>query len=143
MKIPLTTDGLAQQEAIFRESYEKGDIYLARALYHPDLVYLSPTFRIIDRPSWIMTGIEAGLDFIQATLTGLQNIRYEAVGSAIAPGGRTAFAQIHFDWEAQGGERVRSNYVSLYRYHDDGRICQQEIYYDPDGVLSDPGARGS
>jgi len=26
---------------------------------------------------------------------------------------------------------VRSNYVSRYRYHDDGRIVQQEIYYDP------------
>ena len=83
MESPLTQKALAQQEEIFRESYEKGDIDLARALYHPDLVYVSPTFRIIDRPSWIMTGIEAGLEFIQATLSGIQNIRYEAVSTAI------------------------------------------------------------
>ena len=138
MESPLTAKALAQQEAVFRECYEKGDIFLGRALYHPDLVYVSPTFRIIDRPSWIMTGIEAGLDFIQATLSGIPNIRYEAVSTAIVPGGRTAFAQIHFDWDAEGGGRVRSNYVSLYRYHEDGRIVQQEIYYDPTGVLSDP-----
>ncbi len=140
MESPLTQKALAQQEEIFRESYEKRDMDLARALYHPDLVYVSPTFRIIDRPSWIMTGIEAGLEFIQATLSGIQNIRYEAVSTAIVPGGRAAFAQIHFDWDAEGGGRVRSNYVSLYRYHGDGRIVQQEIYYDPSGVLSNPDA---
>ncbi len=142
MESPLTAKALAAQEEIFREAYEKGDIYLARALYHPDLVYVSPTFRIIDRPSWIMTGLEAGLEFIQATLSEIHNIRYEAVSIAIVPGGRAAFAQIHFDWDAEGGGRVRSNYISLYRYHGDGRIAQQEIYYDPSGVLSDPDASG-
>ena len=140
MQSPLTEQALTEQEEIFRECYAKGDIYLARALYHPDLVYVSPTFRIINRPSWIMTGIEAGLDFIQATLSGVRNIRYEAVGSAIVPGGHSAFVQIHFDWDAEGGGRVRSNYVAMYRYHEDGRIIQQEIYYDPSGVLSDPDA---
>jgi len=142
MHPPLTAQALAEQEEIFRQCYEKGDIYLGRALYHPDLVYVSPTFRIIDRPSWIMTGIEAGLDFIQATLSGISNIRYEAVSTAIASGGQAAFAQIHFDWDAEGSSRVRSNYVSRYRYHEDGRIVQQEIYYDPSGVLSDPVAGG-
>ena len=139
----LTTKALAQQEEIFRGCYEKADIEPARALYHPDLVYLSPTFRIIDRPSWIMTGIEAGLEFIQATLSGIHNIRYEAVSTAVAPGGRVAFAQIHFDWDGEDGGRLRSNYISRYRYHDDGRIVQQEIYYDPSGVLSDPDADGA
>ena len=138
MGSPLTETALAEQEVIFRECYEKGDIYRARALYHPDLVYVSPTFRIIDRPSFIMIGIEAGLEFIQATLSGISNIRYTAVATAIVPGGRAAFAQIHFDWDAEGGGRVRSNYVSMYRYHADGRIVQQEIYYDPSGVLSNP-----
>ena len=137
---PLTEKALSEQEEIFRECYEKGDIYLGRALYHPDLVYVSPTFRIIDRPSWVTTGIEAGLDFIQATLTGIDNVRYAAVSTAIVSGGRAAFAQIHFDWDGEGGGRVRSNYISMYRYHDDGRIAQQEIYYDPSGVLSDPDA---
>lgn len=140
MTSPLTPKSLARQEEIFRECYETGDIHPARDLYHPELVYVSPTFRIIDRPSWIMTGIEAGLDFIQATLSGIPNIRYRAVTTAIVPGGRAAFSQIHFDWDAEGGGRVRSNYVSLYRYHEDGRIVQQEIYYDPNGVLSDPDA---
>ena len=140
MQFPLTPEALARQEEIFRESYEKSDIYLARGLYHPDLIYVSPTFRIIDRPSWIMTGIEAGLDFIQATLAGLRNIRYAPVTTAITADGRSAFAQIHFDWDAADGGRVRSNYISVYRYHDDGRIAQQEIYYDPNGVLSNPEA---
>ncbi len=140
MESPLTPKAFAQQEEIFREGYQKGDIYLARELYHPDLVYVSPTFRIIDRPSWIMTGIDAGLEFIQATLSGIRNIRYEVVSSAIVPGGRAAFAQIHFDWDGEGGGRVRSNYISRYAYHEDGRIVQQEIYYDPSGVLSDPDA---
>ena len=140
MASPLTPKALAAQEEIFRACYEKGDIEGARALYHPDLVYVSPTFRIIDRPSWIMTGIEDGLEFIQATLSGIPNIRYQAVSTAIVPGGRAAFAQIHFDWDAQDGGRVRSNYVSRYAYHEDGRIVQQEIYYDPSGVLSDPDA---
>ena len=58
VKSPLTPQALAAQEEIFRECYAKGDIYLARALYHPDLVYVSPTFRIIDRPSFIMIGID-------------------------------------------------------------------------------------
>ena len=89
----MTTNALGEQEETFRECYEKADIYLARALYHPDLVYVSPTFRIIDRPSWIMTGIEDGLEFIQATLSGIPNIRYEAVCSAIVPGGRAAVAR--------------------------------------------------
>ena len=138
MESPLTEQGLIQQEEIFSECYGKGDIQPARALYHPDLVYVSPTFRIIGRPSWAMTGIEAGLDFIQATLSGIRNIRYRAVSTAIAPGGHAAFAQIHFDWDAGDGGRVRSNYVSRYGYHQDGRIVQQEIYYDPSGVLSHP-----
>ena len=117
---PLTPEALARQEAVFRECHEKADIHPARSLYHPDLVYLSPTFRIVDRPSWIMTGTEAGLEFIQA-----------------------AFSQTHFDWDAEDGGRVRSNYVSRYRYHPDGRIVQQEIYYDPNGVLSNPDADGA
>jgi len=138
MQDSMTPEKFAEQEELFRECYEKADIYLGRSLYHPDLVYVSPTFRIIDRPSWVMTGIEAGLDFIQATLGGIDNIGYRAVSTAIETGGRAAFAQIHFDWDVAGSGRVRSNYVSRYRYHEDGRIVQQEIYYDPSGVLSHP-----
>lgn len=141
MQNPMTPERLAQQEETFRECFENADIQPARALYHPDLVYVSPTFRIIHRPSWIMTGIEAGLEFVQATLSGVHNIRYRAVSTAVTSGGSGAFAQIHFDWDAKNGGRVRSNYISRYGYHADGRIIQQEIYYDPNGVLSNPEAK--
>ena len=94
MQDAITPERLVQQEELFRECYEKADIYLGRSLYHPDLVYVSPTFRIIDRPSWVMTGIEAGLDFIQATLGGIDNIGYQAVSTAIATDGRAALRRL-------------------------------------------------
>ena len=41
--------------------------------------------------------------------------------------------RVEFDW-TQGGERLRSTYVVIYRYRD-GRIARQELYYDPSGAL--------
>ena len=46
----------------------------------------------------------------------------------------SGFVRIHFDWDTAERQRVRSNYVVLYRYRE-GRIGQQELYYDPSGAL--------
>jgi ketosteroid isomerase-like protein len=51
----------------------------------------------------------------------------------VVDGGTAAFVRIHFDF-TRDGERLRSNYVVVYRYRD-GLIARQELYYDPSGVL--------
>ncbi len=77
-------------------------------------------------------GIDRTLQFIALTIKNLEAIRYEALEHAIlADGG--AFVRIHFDWTREG-QRLRSNYVVIYRYRDH-RIGRQELYYDPSGPL--------
>jgi ketosteroid isomerase-like protein len=78
-------------------------------------------------------GVERTLEFISLTIQGCEAISYRAVEYAIVRGGDSAFVRIHFDW-TRSGQRLRSNYVVLYRYRD-GRIGQQELYYDPSGRL--------
>ena len=105
----------------------------ARELYCDDVVYLSPTVRLYDDWPRRIEGVDPTLEFIQLTLTTCRNIHYEAVEQAVLPDGRSAFVRIHFDFDA-GKARLRSNYVVLYRYRD-GRIAQQELYYDPSALL--------
>ena len=119
---------LEQQEQGFARAYAAGDIELARELYDPEVVYLSPTVRLFDRPRRIV-GLEATLEFIALTIRSCANVAYEAVERACLPDGQSAFVRVHFDWD-QGEVRLRSSYVVLYRYQ--GRlIVQQELYYDP------------
>jgi ketosteroid isomerase-like protein len=130
----MTIDAVAlrAQEERFAAAFAGGDLGLARPLYDPDVVYLSPTVRLFDWPSRI-EGVARTLEFIALTIRGLEAIRYRAVEQAIVPGGEAAFVRIHFDWTREG-RRLRSNYVVIYRYRD-GRIGQQELYYDPSGRL--------
>ena len=88
--------------------------------------------RLYDWPARI-EGRDRALEFIELTLRGLKDIRYEAVEKAVLPEGDSAFVRIHFDWSHDTG-RLRSNYVVLYRYRE-GLIAQQELYYDPSGSL--------
>ena len=120
--------GLAGQEATFAAAFAAGDVERMRALYHPDVVYLSPTVRLFDWPLRI-EGVDRTLEFIALTIRRCADVRYAAVEQAVLDGGRSAFVRVHFDWTTDG-ERTRSNYVVLYRYRDD-RIGQQELYYDP------------
>jgi ketosteroid isomerase-like protein len=131
-RMPITEQALAAQEAIFAEAFERGDLDLARPLYHPDVVYLSPTVRLFDWPPRI-EGIARTLEFITLTVRNVAEVRYRMVEHAIVQGGDAAFVRIHFDWTREG-RRVRSNYVVVYRYRD-GLIAQQELYYDPSGRL--------
>jgi ketosteroid isomerase-like protein len=128
----ITTVALEVQEAVFSRAFEAADLEIARPLYHPDVVYLSPTVRLFDWPARIV-GVDRTLEFIALTVRRVRDVRYAAVESAIPSGGQSAFVRIHFDW-TRDGERLRSNYVVIYRYRDE-LIGQQELYYDPSGRL--------
>ena len=128
----ITEDALLAQEARFARAFADGDPAVARDLYQPDVVYVSPTVRLFDWPERI-DGVERTLEFIALTIGACAAIRYEAVEHAITPGGDTAFVRVQFDWTG-GAERLRSTYVVVYRYRD-GRIARQELYYDPSGAL--------
>ena len=130
--MPITSAELRAQEALFGRAFAEKNLELVRPLYHPDVVYLSPTVRLFEWPARI-EGIERTLEFITLTIQGLQAIRYEPVEHAVVTGGESAFVRVHFDWSRQGS-RLRSNYVVVYRYRE-RRIGQQELYYDPSGAL--------
>lgn len=128
----ISEDALLAQEARFARAFADGDPALARDLYQPEVVYVSPTVRLFDWPARI-EGIERTMEFIALTIRACSAIRYEAVEQAITAGGDAAFVRVQFDWTG-GGERLRSTYVVIYRYRD-GRIARQELYYDPNGTL--------
>lgn len=129
-----TPERLAKQERVFADAFARKDLEIARPLYHPEVVYVSPTVRLYDWPAEI-EGVERTLEFIALTIRNVEAVRYEAVESALAPTGDAAFVRIHFDWTA-GARRLRSNYVVIYRYRD-GLIGRQELYYDPSGRLEE------
>jgi ketosteroid isomerase-like protein len=128
----ISIDALVAQEACFSRAFAAGDPAIARGLYQPDVVYVSPTVRLFDWPARI-DGVERTLEFIALTIQGCTDIRYEAVEHAVTPGADAAFVRVQFDW-TQGAERLRSTYAVIYRYRD-GRIARQELYYDPSGTL--------
>jgi ketosteroid isomerase-like protein len=128
----ISEDALLAQEACFARAFAEGDPEVARDLYQPAVVYVSPTVRLFDWPARI-DGIERTLEFIALTIRGCSAIRYEAVEHAITPGADAAFVRAQFDW-TQGVERLRSTYVVIYRYRD-ARIARQELYYDPSAEL--------
>jgi ketosteroid isomerase-like protein len=123
-----TLEDVDRQEALFARAFAAGDPALARPLYQPDVVYLSPTVRLFDWPRRI-EGIEKTLEFIALTIARCRDIAYRCVERAILPGQDAAYTSIHFDW-TMDERRLRSSYVVVYRYRD-GRIAQQELYYDP------------
>jgi ketosteroid isomerase-like protein len=138
----ITAAALEEQEASFACTFRAGDVSLARELYDPAVVYVSPTVRLFDWPRHI-EGVERTLEFIALTIQRCEDIRYEAVECAIAPDGRTAFVIVHFDWTSEG-RRLRSRYVVVYHYRD-GRIARQEVCYDPSAapeVLAKDGGPG-
>ena len=93
----ISEDALLAQEACFARTFADGDPAIARDLYQPDVVYVSPTVRLFDWPARI-DGIERTLEFIALTIRGCPDIRYEAMEHAITPGGDVAFVRVQFDW---------------------------------------------
>ncbi len=123
-----TLEQLQEQERRFADAFAGGDISAARPLYHPEVLYQSPTVRLFNWPHRI-EGVDKTLEFIGLTIASCRDIHYEAVELACLPDGRSTFTRIHFDWTTET-QRLRSNYVVLYRYRE-GVIAQQELYYDP------------
>jgi len=130
----ITPEALGAQEDLFARAFAAGDLAIAAPLYHPEVVYLSPTVRLVDWPARI-EGLERTLEFIALTVRSVEAVRYRAVEWAITPAGDAAFVRIEFDF-TRTGRRLRSRYVVIYRYRD-GVIAQQEVYYDPDGRLEE------
>jgi ketosteroid isomerase-like protein len=124
----VTLHALDRQEAVFARAFAVADLEVARPLYDPGVVYLSPTVRLFDRPRRI-EGVERTLEFIALTIARCRDIAYRCVERALVADADAAFVRIEFDWTADA-RRLRSSYVVAYRYRD-GRIVQQEIYYDP------------
>jgi ketosteroid isomerase-like protein len=124
----ITPSALEEQEAAFARAFAAGDVALVRERYHPSVVYVSPTVRLFDWPRHI-EGVDRTLEFIALTIQRCEDIRYQAVESAITASGDTAFVIVHFDWTTEG-RRLRSRYVVVYHYRD-GRIARQEVCYDP------------
>ena len=124
----ITLETVDQQETRFAAAFAAGDVERARALYDPAVVYLSPTVRLFDWPRRI-EGVDRTLAFIALTIARCRDIAYRCAERALLPGTDAAFVRIEFDWTTDG-RRLRSSYVVLYRYRD-GRIAQQELYYDP------------
>jgi hypothetical protein len=62
--------------------FAAADLTRARALYHQDVVYLSPTVRLFGWPPRI-EGVDKTLEFIQLTIRSCRDIRYEAVESGL------------------------------------------------------------
>ncbi len=133
----ITEAALLAQEERFASAFAAGDLALARGLYHPAVVYLSPTVRLFGWPERI-EGVDRTLEFIGLTIRHLARITYRAVEWAIVPRGEAAFVRIEFDFTREG-RRLRSRYVVLYRYRE-GLIAQQELYYDPSGQLEEVSA---
>ena len=131
----LTLEALDAQEVTMAEAFGAGHIDATRRLYAPDVVYLSPTTRLYGSPARI-EGVDATMAFIARTIAGVSDIAYAVDERAVIPPGDAAYVRVNFDFTV-GGARLRSTYVIVYRYRD-GRIAQQELYYDPSAVLGPP-----
>jgi ketosteroid isomerase-like protein len=130
---------LVEQEERFAQAFASRDLSLARPLYHPAVVYVSPTVRLFGWPAEI-AGVDRTLEFIALTVEHVTDVRYRALEWAIVPAGDAAFVRIRFDF-TRDGRRLRSEYVVVYRYRD-GLIARQELYYDPSGPLEELPAQG-
>lgn len=130
----ITVEAIDAQERVLADAFRCGDIARARHLYHPEVVYSSPTTRLFGWPRRI-EGRARTLEFIQLTINGLVGIDYRLDERAVIEP-NSAFTRIRFDFDAGEGRRLRSIYVVVYRYHQ-GLIRQQELYYDPSDRLEE------
>lgn len=129
---PISLEAIDAQEGRFAVAFGAAALSMVRSLYHPDVVYLSPTTRLFGWPSRIV-GVDQTLEFIQLTITGLSAISYAVDERGLIAGARGAYVRVKFDFDLDGA-RLRSTYVVVYRYRD-ALIAQQELYYDPSGKL--------
>ncbi len=124
----ITANALADQETVFARAFAARDLEIARSLYAPDVIYVSPTVRLFNWPIRI-EGVDRTLAFIAKTIERCERIVYRPLETAIVADGTAAFVRVQFDWTT-AARRLRSHYVVVYR-HRGGRVAEQEIYYDP------------
>jgi ketosteroid isomerase-like protein len=130
----LTLEALDAQEKVLADAFRAGEIDRAAQLYHPDVVYSSPTSRLFGWPR-LIEGRARSLEFIQLTITGLAAIDYRLDERAVIDS-QSGYTRILFDFDTGDGRRLRSTYVVLYRYRQ-GLIARQELYYDPSDRLEE------
>jgi hypothetical protein len=82
MAIPLTDQMLTEQEEVFARAFASADLEVARPLYHPQVVYISPTVRRFGWPVRI-EGVYHTLRSIALTIQSCAAITYRAVEQAI------------------------------------------------------------
>jgi ketosteroid isomerase-like protein len=140
MNTPVTLGQIDAQEERFAGAFAAGDIGQVRDLYHPEVVYLSPTTRLFGSTRRV-EGLDATIEFVQLTIATCRRIAYRLDERAVLPGEAGAYTRIVFDWDTRDGSRVRSIYVVVYRYRD-GLIGLQELYYDPNSPLEPVTSRG-
>jgi hypothetical protein len=76
--VSISAEQLRDQEALFAEAFSAPDLERVRSLYHPEVVYLSPTVRLFGWPRRI-EGVERTLEFIG--LIAQQEFYYDPSGS--------------------------------------------------------------
>jgi hypothetical protein len=109
----LTLAAIDAQEVVLADAFRSGEIAGAGHLYHPDVVYSSPTTRLFGWPRRII-GRDRTLEFIQLTIAGLEAIDYALDERAVITG-TSAYTRILFDFDTGG----------------------RELYYDPSDRLED------
>ena len=112
---PITRRGHRRPgEGVGRRLPWPGDIARAGHLYHPDVVYSSPTTRLFGWPR-LIEGRDRTLEFIQLTITGLADIDYRLDERAVID----RRERLHADplrFRHRRRRRLRSAYVVVYRY---------------------------
>ena len=130
----LTLEAIDAQETVLAQAFRRGEIGRAGHLYHPEVLYSSPTTRLFGWPR-LIEGRDRTLAFIQLTISGLAAIDYRLDERAVIDPA-SAYTRIFFDFATGDGRRLRSTYVVLYRYRQ-GLIARQELYYDPSDRLDE------
>ncbi len=81
---PLSLTAVDAQEERLAAAFARGDISMAKDLYQPDVVYISPTTRLFGWPARIV-GRDQAFEFIQVTISGLSDISYSVDERALIP----------------------------------------------------------
>ena len=135
----MTTHGISEeallaQEACFARAFAGGDPAIARDLYQPDVVYVSPTVRLFDWPHPNRRHrAHARVHRTHHPWLHGHPLRGGRACHRPRRGRRVRARAVRLD---PGEHRLRSTYVVIYRYRD-GLIARQELYYDPSGALND------
>ena len=130
----VTEAALAAQEEAFARAFAAGRPALARDLYDPAVVYVSPTVRLFGWPARI-EGVDRTLEFIALTIARCRDIRVRGGGDPSscreAPPPTSASTSTGRPRTAAGSDPTTSSATRTAS----GRIVEQQLWYDPSGEL--------